>query len=278
MANRMAGKSAVVTGASSGMGKAIALAYLNEGANVVAAARNIEALSALEKEAKEAGFGEQIRIVSCDVTKSEDCENAIRVCAESFGTCNVLSHNAGAADNFTPAAEMTDELWDRMISLNFTASMKITRAALQYFLKNNVSASIVMITSNAAFESATGGPAYCASKAGANALMKGIAFEYGREGIRCNAICPGPVLTNINKSMGEIHEGGAAIHRLTGYNAHAKEWMVKSARYALGDDPRLPAIGKPEEIAPLAVYLGSDESSFVNGASVIIDGGVCLSA
>ena len=90
MANRMAGKSAVVTGASSGMGKAIALAYLNEGANVVAAARNMEALSALEKEAKEAGFGEQIRIVSCDVTKSEDCENAIRVCAESFGTCNVL--------------------------------------------------------------------------------------------------------------------------------------------------------------------------------------------
>lgn len=133
MANRMAGKSAVVTGASSGMGKAIALAYLNEGVNVVAAARNMEALSALEKEAKEAGFGEQIRIVSCDVTKSEDCENAIRVCAESFGTCNVLSHNAGAADNFTPAAEMTDELWDRMISLNLTASMKITRAALQYF-------------------------------------------------------------------------------------------------------------------------------------------------
>ena len=65
---------------------------------------------------------------------------------------------------------------------------------------------------------------------------------------------------------------------MTGYNAHAKEWMVKSSRFALGDDPKMPAIGFPHEIAPLAVYLGSDESSFMNGASLIIDGGVCLSA
>ncbi|MDO4340044.1 MAG: SDR family oxidoreductase [Eubacteriales bacterium] len=278
MANRMTGKAAVVTGASSGMGKEIALAYLKEGAKVVAAARNMEALGTLEKEAEKQGWKENLRIVSCDVTKAEDCEKAVRLCADSFGTCNVLSHNAGVADNFTPVAELTDELWERMITVNLTASMKITRAALNYFLEKQISASIVMITSNAAFESATGGPAYCASKAGANALMKSIAFEYGREGIRCNAICPGPVLTNINKSMGEINTKGNAIHRATGYNAHAKEWMVKSARYALGNDPGLPAIGLPREIAPLAVYLGSDESSFVNGASIIIDGGVCLSA
>ena len=136
MSGRMSGKAAVVTGASSGMGKAIALAYLREGAKVVAAARNMDALSALAKEAKELGLEENIRIVSCDVTKSEDCGNAVRVCAEAFGTCNVLSHNAGAADNFTPIAEMTDELWERMLSVNLTASMKITRAALQYFLVN----------------------------------------------------------------------------------------------------------------------------------------------
>lgn len=278
MAGRMAGKSAVVTGASSGMGKEIVLAYLKEGANVVAAARNMEALGALEKEAANLGLGAQLRIVRCDVTKTEDCENAVKTCADAFGTCNVLSHNAGAADNFTPVADMTEELWDRMISINLTASMKMTRAALQYFLANNVSASIVMITSNAAFESATGGPAYCASKAGANSLMKAIAFEYGRKGIRCNAICPGPVLTNIHTTMGVLHEEGAAIHSGTGYGAHCKEWIVKSAANALGTDPSLPAIGFPQEIAPLAVYLGSDEASFVNGASIIIDGGVCLSA
>lgn len=278
MAKRMVGKSAVVTGASSGMGKEIALAYLKEGANVVAAARNMEALAALEKEAAEAAVERKIHIISCDVTKAEDCEKAIQTCVDTFGICNVISHNAGVADNFTPVAEMTDELWDKMLTVNLTAAMKITRASLKYFLANDISASIVMTTSNAAFESATGGPAYSASKAGANALMKSIAFEYGRNGIRCNSICPGPVLTNISKSMGEINAAGAALHQKTGYNAHAKEWMVKSAQFALGDDPHMPAIGFPHEIAPLAVYLGSDESSFVNGASIIIDGGVCLSA
>ena len=278
MSERMVGKSAVVTGASSGMGKEIALSFLKEGANVVAAARNMESLEKLKAEAQELGFDEQLRIVRGDVTNDDDCKNLIQACVDAFGTCNVLSHNAGAADNFTPVAEMTDELWERMISVNLTGSMRIARAALQYFLANDVSASIVMTTSNAAFQSASGGPAYSASKAGANALMKAIAFEYGRSGIRCNAICPGPVLTNISSSMGEINETGNAIHRMTGYNAHAKEWMVKSSQTALGDDPRMPAIGFPQEIAPLAVFLASDESSFVNGASIIIDGGVCLSA
>ena len=173
---------------------------------------------------------------------------------------------------------MDDALWERMLSINLTASMKISRAVLRYFLANDVAGNMVMITSNAAFESATGGPAYCASKAGANALMKGIAFEYGRRGIRCNAICPGPVLTNIHLHMGTPHPEGALIHSGTGYNAHSKEWMVKSAVTALGTDPNLPAIGFPHQIAPLAVYLASEESSFVNGASIIIDGGVCLSA
>ncbi len=278
MAKRMSGKAAVVTGAGSGMGREIALAYLKEEAKVVAADCNMDALLELEKEVADMGLKEQLCIVSCDVTKTEDCENVIRVCADIFGICNILSHNAGVADNFTLVADLKDELWERMISINLTASMKITRAALRYFTANDISASIVMITSNAAFESATGGPAYCASKAGANALMKAIAFEYGRDGIRCNSICPGPVMTNIHKSTGEANEAGAVIHRGSGYNAHAKEWMVKSARCALGDDPRMPAVGLPHEIAPLAVYLGSDESSFVNGASIIIDGGVCLSA
>lgn len=263
MAQRLAGKSAVVTGAASGMGRAIAMAYLQEGANVLAADFNTEGLAELEKEAGEAGLSGQFKWVKCDITSNEDCANAVKACAEAFGTCNVLSHNAGVADNFSLVEEMPDELWDRMIAVNLTGSMRMCRAAIQYFVANEVKASIVMITSNAAFESATGGPAYCASKAGANALMKGIAFEYARRGIRCNSICPGPVMTGIAKSQGVRSEAGSAVHHATGYNAHYSEWAAKR-------------VGMPTDIAPLSVYLASDESSFVNSASIIIDGGVCL--
>lgn len=263
MAQRLAGKSAVVTGAASGMGRAIAMAYLQEGANVLAADFNTEGLAELEKEVGEAGLSGQFKWVKCDITSNEDCANAVKACADAFGTCNVLSHNAGVADNFSLVEEMTDELWDRMIAVNLTGSMRMCRAAIQYFVANEVKASIVMITSNAAFESATGGPAYCASKAGANALMKGIAFEYARRGIRCNSICPGPVMTGIAKSQGVRSEAGSAVHHATGYNAHYSEWAAKR-------------VGMPTDIAPLSVYLASDESSFVNSASIIIDGGVCL--
>ncbi len=263
MAERLNGKVAVVTGASSGMGREIALEYAKEGAKVVAVARNTAELDALAQEVAELGFGENFRTLRCDVTKTEDCEAAIKFCVDTFGTCNVLSHNAGVADNFSLVEELTDEVWDKMISVNLTGSMRICRAALQYFVPNEIKASIVMVTSNAAFESATGGPAYSASKAGANAFMKAVAYEYGRKGIRCNAICPGPVMTNIAKASGPRSEKGVPVHLQTGYNAHSREWTCRP-------------IGFPKDIAPLAVYLASDESGFVNSASIIIDGGVCL--
>ena len=142
-------------------------------------------------------------------------------------------------------------------------------AALQYMAPKaredeEWTASIVMITSNAAFESATGGPAYCASKAGANALMKAIAFEYYRDGIRCNSICPGPILTNITDTFPVYNAKGSAVHQGSGYNSDGWKWTGGM-------------IGFPEQISPLAVYLASDESIFMNGNSCVIDSGVCLS-
>lgn len=265
MADRMTGKVAVVTGAGSGMGKAIAIAYLNEGAKIVATDMNTERLKELEEEVAELGLGDNLKTITGNVCSDEDCEAAVQLCVDTFGTMNVLSHNAGISDDFTLVEDLTNEMWDRMIAVNLTGSMKITRAAIRYFVANEIEASIVMITSNAAFESATGGPAYTASKAGANALMKSIAFEYKRVGIRCNSICPGPVLTNITDTYPVFNQKGSAVHQATGYNAHAWEWT--------GGE-----IGFPDEdIAPLAVYLGSDESKFMNGNSCVIDSGVCLS-
>ncbi|GHU66130.1 3-ketoacyl-ACP reductase [Clostridia bacterium] len=263
MANRLVGKSAVVTGAASGMGGAIAVAYLQEGANIIAADINEAGLEELSKKAAELGVSEHFKSIKCNITEDEDCTNAIQACVDTFGTCNVLSSNAGIMDDFSMVEEIVNAKWDHVIHVNLTGQMKICRAALQYFVPNDIKASIVMITSNAAFESATGGPAYCASKAGANALMKAIAFEYARKGIRCNSICPGPVATNIGKSVSSRSEIGFPLHYTTGYNAHYTEWGIKT-------------VGVPEDIAPLSVFLASDESNFVNSSSIIIDGGVCL--
>lgn len=264
MANRMDGKVALITGAASGMGRQIAIEYLKEGAKVVASDMNMDGLAELVKEVAELGYVDEIKTIKCNVTSTEDCENAVKFCVDSFGTMNVLSHNAGVADGWQMVADLTDELWDRQISINLTGSMKITRAALKYFVPHEIPASIVMVTSNAAVESATGGPAYTASKAGANALMKSIAYEYGRKGVRCNAILPGPINTNIHLSMGKRDEAGMIPHYKTGYNAHCDEWMLPM-RY-----------GKPWDIAMLAVFLASDESRFIQSASILIDGGVCL--
>ncbi|MBR2559495.1 MAG: SDR family oxidoreductase [Firmicutes bacterium] len=271
MANRLDGKVALVTGAASGMGKAIALAYLREGAKVVATDINEDRLAELVEEAADEGFGDDsIVTIKGNVTNDDDCKAAVDLCVEKYGYMNVVSHNAGIIDDFTLVEDIRNEDWDRLLAVNLTGSMKVTRAALQYLVPkaqedDDFTASIVMVTSNAAFESVTGGPAYCASKAGANALMKAIAFEYMRYGIRCNSICPGPILTNITDSAPVFNEKGSAIHQATGYNAHCYEWTGG-------------IIGFPDEdIAPLAVYLASDESKFMNSNSVIIDSGVCLS-
>ncbi|MBQ8084213.1 MAG: SDR family oxidoreductase [Clostridia bacterium] len=265
MANRLDGKVAIVTGAASGMGKAIAMDFLKEGAKVLAVDINTDRLEELVEDVEDEELPvENLVTTKGNICSDEDCKAAVDLAVEKFGTLNVLSHNAGVIDDMTLIDEMTNEAWDKCIAVNLTGTMKICRAALQYFVPNEIPASMVLITSNGAFESATGGPAYCASKAGANAFMKSIAFEFGRKGIRCNSICPGPVLTNITDSAPVFNERGSEVHNKSGYNAHAWEWTGG-------------IIAMPEDISPLAVYLASDESSFVNGASHVIDSGVCLS-
>jgi NAD(P)-dependent dehydrogenase (short-subunit alcohol dehydrogenase family) len=270
MANRLDGKIALVTGAGSGMGKAIALDFLREGAKIMAVDMNESRLAELVEEAGAEGFGADVlATMKGNICSDEDCEASVKLCVETFGGMNVLSHNAGISDDFTLVEDICNEDWDRLLAVNLTGSMKVTRSALRYFKAEfdkdeDFQASIVMITSNAAFESATGGPAYSASKAGANALMKAIAFEYYRFGIRCNSICPGPILTNVTDTYPVYNKKGSDIHQASGYNSDAWKWTGG-------------IIGFPEQISPLAVYLASDESVFMNGNSCVIDSGVCLS-
>ena len=264
MGDRMSGKCAVVTGAASGLGKAIALKFMREGAKVLGADINETRLKEVEAEAARLGYQDSFRWGICDVTKTEDCEHAVQACVDAFGTCNVLSNNAGIVDDMHLVAESDDAVWDRVVAVNMTGAMKICRAALRYFVPNQVRGTIVLTTSDAIVQAATGGAPYVAAKNGAQGLVKAIAFEYGRKGIRINSFGPGGFASNISESVkGGWNKEGAMAHMATGYNAHKDEWAYKS-------------LGNTDDLSNVALFLASDESDFVQGAFLLANGGISL--
>lgn len=263
MADRLKGKCALVTGAASGLGKAVALAYLKEGAKVLGADINEARLKETEAEFAALGYGENFRWAICNVTSTEDCDNAVKACAEAFGTCNLMSNNAGIIDNMALVHNIDDAEWDRVVAVCMTGTMKICRSTLRYFVENDVKGTIVLTTSDAIVQASTGGAPYVAAKNGANALVKSIAFEYGRRGIRINSFGPGAFNSNIGESMRGCDQEGGAVHLQSGYNFHKGEWAYKNECTAEG-------------LANVAVFLGSDESDDIQGAYILANNGISL--
>jgi NAD(P)-dependent dehydrogenase (short-subunit alcohol dehydrogenase family) len=275
MAERLNGKIAIVTGAGAGMGKATALEYLRENCKVMAMDNKANRLVVLKKEVEALGHAANLVTFTGDVTSNEDCDKAVEIAVEAFGSLNVLSHFAGVMDYFSTTDEIVDEDWDFVIANNLTGTMKISRSCLKYFLPNEIRASIVLVTSNGAIQGSTSGVAYIASKGGTESLAQCMAFEYGRSGIRVNTIQPGPYATSIclDPAWGPkaMVNKGAAIHRGTGYNKSARDWILTgewvTERFVAAD---------PKHITGGAVYLASDESAFMNSGTLRIDGGICL--
>ncbi|MFC5468949.1 glucose 1-dehydrogenase [Cohnella suwonensis] len=246
---KLQGKVAVVTGAGSGMGKAIATLYAQEGAKVVAADMNQAALDAVVAEIKAAG-GEATAIV-VNVSKNEEVVNMVDTAVKTYGSIDVLVNNAGIMDNFMPVADVKDDLWDRVLGVNLNGVFYGSRAALKYMVEQD-SGVIINNASVGGLFGARGGAAYIASKHGVIGLTKNIASTYGREGkIRANAIAPGGVNTNISSTITEPSALGFAAIRDTGPSRMAD----------------------PMEIARVALFLASDDASFVNGVTVPVDGG-----
>lgn len=247
---KMKDKAALVTGASSGIGKAIAELYAAEGAHVVALARRKERLDALA-EAAEQSEG-TITPLQADVLKQEDIDKAISLTVETFGSLDVVVNNAGVMDGMCPAADLTDELWDKVIETNLTSLMRVSRGALKAMLPQG-SGVFVNIASVAGLYGGRGGAAYVTSKHGVVGFTKNLAYMYAKEGIRCNAICPGGVNTEISATTKAPHEFG-----------------YERMSTGLGLISRM---GEPEEIAHAALFLASNDASFVNGATLLVDGG-----
>lgn len=242
-------KVAIVTGASSGMGREIARLFAQEGATVIAIARKKEKLQGAIDEITARG-GKAIA-VSGDVSKEEDVQNAVRTAVEQYGHLDIVVNNAGLLDRMSAVGNLDDQTWDRVLDVNLTGPMRVMRASIPQFLAQG-SGVFITIASLGGLFGARAGAAYTASKHGVIGLAKNVAYMYARKGIRSNVVAPGGVNTAISEGI-EFDPEGAGVS-MSGLNLN-------------------PRIGEPSEIARVVLFLASDDSSFVNGATIVADAG-----
>lgn len=250
MTKQFEGKVALVTGASSGIGRASALAFAREGAKVIVADVLVEGGEETVRMIKEAG-GEAL-FVKTDVSKASEVENLIHKAVETYGRLDCASNNAGIEGKSAPTADCTEENWDRTININLKGAWFCMKYEIPQMLKQGGGA-IVNTASVAGLVGFQGLPAYSASKGGIIQLTRVAALEYAKAGIRVNAVCPGVIRTSM-------------VERLQGGQAEAEAGFI--AMEPVG------RMGKPEEIAEAIVWLCSDAASFVTGHPMVVDGGL----
>lgn len=248
---RFKGKCVVVTGASSGMGRKIALDFAREGATVIAVARRIERLEEIAKEAE--GFAGKILPYQGDISLEEVNNGMIDYAVKECGKLDVLVNNAGIMDEFTPIGELTDELYNKVMAVNLNGPIYAMRKAVQVMLEQETKGNIVNIASIGGVCGARAGVAYTASKHAIVGASKNTAYMYAGK-IRCNVVCPGGVETEVMNSQTNISQFGVG-------------------RIMAGLDTSIPA-GKVEDISTAVLYIASDDAKFMTGAQIVIDGGV----
>jgi ketoreductase len=253
--NRFAEKVVLVTGASRGIGRAIAEAYLEEGAKVALCARSVPALEGLAD-----GWNKKSRralALECDVTSNESVARAMGELEASWGKLHIIVNNAGISGR-TPITENASELWQRILDVNLTGSYNVTRAALE--LMSSGAGSIVNMSSVLGRFGVAGYAAYCTSKHGIIGFTRALALELAPRGITVNAICPGWVQTDMaDKGIRETAEA-------LGTSAEAfREQAIEGVP--------LRRFMEPAEIAKLALFLTSEDASAVTGQAYNMCGG-----
>jgi NAD(P)-dependent dehydrogenase (short-subunit alcohol dehydrogenase family) len=242
MSGRLKGRVALVTGAASGIGRAMTDRLLAEGASV----------AAVDVAEYPAEPGSAVLGVRADVTDRQAMDAAVAHACEHFGALDIVCNVAGITGPVLPTAEYPPDSWDKVLAVNLTAAFNIIRAALPALIASG-SGSIVNIASAQGLVAVPGMPAYAASKGGLIALTRVIAVEYAPAGVRANAIAPGIVDTPMTQAFAEA--------------------VPPEAMAQMANQIPMRRLGLPTDITGLAVYLASDESSYLTGAVIPVDGG-----
>lgn len=246
---------AIVTGGAKGIGRAISIAFANSGAHVMCADMDIDAGKNLEQDAEK--LAGEIEFVECDVSKSADCKALIDASAKR-GSLHVVCNNAGIQPHasFVPAHELDESLWDDILSVNLKSAFLTTKYAVPE-MKTQRGGVIINIASVQGLQSTKASVAYGASKGGMLSLTRQLALEYAADNIRVLAINPGVIETPLLNSALDFFGDSENLQRES-----------IAASHPLG------RLGAPEDVASLALFLASDEASFMTGENICVDGGL----
>jgi NAD(P)-dependent dehydrogenase (short-subunit alcohol dehydrogenase family) len=249
---RLKGKVVIITGAGSGTGRAMATLFAAEGASVVAAEWHADTLASIVDEVR--ANGGAVTGVHGNVALETDCAAIVQAALEAYGRVDALVNNAGVMDNNHGVGELSNAMWERVLSINLTGPMYLSRLVVPKLVAQGGGA-IVNVASVAGVGGGAAGAAYTASKHGLVGLTRNTAFRYAPDKVRCNAIIAGAIATNIMESVDQTKMDAQATSRYqTWYSA-------------------IPATLDPVDIAELALFLVSDVSRHINGACIAADGG-----
>jgi NAD(P)-dependent dehydrogenase (short-subunit alcohol dehydrogenase family) len=245
---RLKGKVALITGSTRGMGKEFAMGFAKEGADVIINGRNLEKAKGVSKEME--GFGVRSMAIGADVSLSQDVTRMLEEAVHQFGKIDILANNAGINPFILEAEKIKEEGWDQVLDVNLKGVFLCCQAVGKQMIQQG-GGKIINISSAAGILGEQGFLPYCVSKAGVMMLTRILAYEWSKYHITVNAIAPGFVAAGMNTPV------------------LSKEILVSG----LTNKVPLKRLGKPEEIVSLALFLASESSSYINGTTIVADGG-----
>lgn len=251
---RLKDKVAIITGAGSGLGRASAILFAKEGAKVVVAEIVREGGEETVRRVRETGG--DATFVQVDVSKAADCEKMVKAAIEKYGKLDIMFNNAGFLGAVGPLARITEEQWNQVFAVNVTGVFLGTKYAIPEMLQRGGGAIVNTASVGGIIPTRFGAP-YCTTKAAVIQLTKATALDYAGRNIRANCILPGVMETNFLNKMG------------------GPERIEQYKQIAIRSEP-IGRFSQPEEVAQVALFLASDEASFVTGSAVAVDGGMLL--